>query len=129
MPAAVICGYLAYLVGGFLNNVGLVFAFGGPIEGWLKSISDIFSHLYLGAAFVYCAIRVAPSAPRTVAGITCGVLVLFAGISLWSSFIITKWYALPAIAGMLFGGIGVMIGAFAGEVVPYRGVQPTRRAP
>jgi len=42
-----------------------------------------------------------------------------AGLSLWSSFAIGNFYALPAIGGLLFGGVAVLIGAFAGEIVPY----------
>ena len=119
LPAAVVCGYLAYFIGGFINNLSTTLYFGKPPEGWLKIAVDAMTHMYLGAAFIYSAVRIAPSAPRGVALATLLLLLIFAGISLWSSFVIEKFYALPAIGGFLFGGVAVMVGTLAGEIVPY----------
>jgi hypothetical protein len=127
LPAALVCGYLAYLVGGFINNLSITLYLGSPPEAWLKVTAEVMAHMYMGAAFTYSAVRVAPSAPRYVALAVLVLLLVFAGLSLWSSFAIGKFYALPAISGVLFGGIAVLFGTFAGEIVPYGASGPGRR--
>ena len=124
LPAAMVCGYLAYLIGGFINNLSLTLILGAPPEGWKKIIIDVMAHGYMGAAFMYSAVRIAPSAPKCVAIATFILLLIFAGLSLWSSFAIGKFYALPAIGGVLFGGVAVLLGALAGEIVPYETSKP-----
>lgn len=119
LPAAMVCGYLAYFVGGFINNVSITSYLGAPPEGWLKVTLDVMTHIYLGAAFTYSAARIAPSAPRYVALVASVLLLVFVGLSLWSSFVIGKFYALPSLGGVLFGGAAVVLATFAGEIVPY----------
>ncbi|HEY2919925.1 MAG TPA: hypothetical protein VGK77_13145 [Candidatus Binatia bacterium] len=127
LPAAMVCGYLAYFVGGFINNLSITLYLGAPPEGWLKVTADVMAHMYLGAAFTYSAVRVAPSAPRYVALAALVLLLVFAGLSLWSSFAIEKFYALPAIGGVLFGGTAALLATFAGEIVPYDASRLGRR--
>jgi len=127
LPAAMVCGYVAYFVGGFINNLSITLFLGSPPEGWLKIAADVMAHIYLGAAFTYSAVLVAPSAPRCVALTTFLLLLVFAGLSLWSSFAIGKFYALPAVGGVLFGGVAAMIGALAGEIVTYGTSRPVQR--
>ena len=127
LPVAMVCGYLAYFVGGFINNLSITLFLGSPPEGWLKITADVMAHMYMGAAFTYSAVRVAPSAPRYVALATIVLLLVFAGLSLWSSFAIGKFYALPAIGGVLFGGVAALLGVFAGEIMPYGASRPGRR--
>ena len=119
LPAATVCGYLAYFVGGFINNVSITLYLGAPPEGWLKVTLDVMTHIYLGAAFTYSAVRIAPSAPRYVVLVASVLLLVFVGLSLWSSFVIGKFYALPALGGVLFGGAAAVLATFAGEIVPY----------
>ncbi len=119
LPIALLCGYLAYLVGGFINSLSIILFLGSPLEGRLKAIADVMAHMYMGAAFTYSAVRVAPSAPRYVALATMAVILAFAGLSLWWSFAIGKFYALPAIGGVLFGGAAALLGTIAGEIVPH----------
>lgn len=127
LPAAAVCGYLAYLIGGFVNNLSIALYLGAPLEGWQKIAADSMAHMYLGAAFAYSAVRVAPSGPRYVAIAASVLLLVFAAVSLWSSFAIGKFYALPAIGGLLFGGTAVLLATFAGEIVPYGGIKSGRR--
>lgn len=119
LPAATVCGYLAYFVGGFINNVSITLFLGAPPEGWLKVVLDVMTHIYLGFAFTYSAVRIAPSTPKYVALVTSVLLLIFVGLSLWSSFVIGKFYALPALGGVLFGGAAALLVTFAGEIVPY----------
>lgn len=119
LPAATVCGYLAYFVGGFINNLSITLYLGAPPEGWVKVAADVMAHMYLGGAFTYSAVRVAPSTPKYVALAALALLLVFAGLSLWSSFAIRKFYALPAIGGVLFGGTATVLAVFAGEVVSY----------
>ena len=127
LPAAIVCGYLAYLVGGIINNLSITLYLGSPPEGWLKITAVVMAHMYMGAAFTYSAVRAAPSAPKYVALAALVLLLVFAGMSLWSSFAIGKFYALPAIGGVLFGGVAALFGTFAGEIVPYGASRPGRR--
>ena len=113
------CGYLAYFVGGYINNLSLTLFLGSPPDGWLKVSTDAMAHMYMGAAFTYSAIRIAPSAPKYVALGTLAFLLVFTALSLWSSFKIGKFYALPAVGGLLFGGFAVLYATVAGEVLPY----------
>lgn len=122
LPVAVVCSYLAYFIGGFVNNLSIALYLGAPPEGWLKVAADVMAHMYLGAAFTYSAVRFAPSAPKHVALAAMVLLLAFAALSLWSSFAIGKLYALPAIGGVLFGGVGALFGAFAGDIVTYTGL-------
>ena len=101
------------LRGGFINNVSITLYLGAPPEGWLKVTLDVMTHIYLGAAFTYSAVRIAPSAPKYVALVTSVLLLVFVGLSLWSSFVIGKFYALPALGGVLFGGAAAVLATFA----------------
>ena len=118
-PGALICGYLAYLVGGTINNVTTAMFLGEPLTGWIKGAADAMAHMYMGAAFTYSAIKIAPDAPKHVASGAFAILIAFAALSVWSSFAIAKYYAIPAIAGLLFGGSAVFLAALAGEISPY----------
>ena len=91
LPAGTLCGYLAYFVGGFINNLSITLYLGAPPEGWLKVSADVMAHMYLGAVFTYSAVRVAPSAPKYVALAALVLLLVSAGLSLWSSFAIGKF--------------------------------------
>ncbi len=122
LPAAMAGGYLAFIVGGFINNLSITMYLEALPEGWLKISADVMAHMYLGAAFTYSAVRAAPSAPRYVSLAALAVLVIFAGLSLWSSFVIGKFYAVPALGGLLFGGAAALLATFAGEIVPYHSV-------
>ncbi len=126
LPLAVLLGYLAYLIGGTINNLTTVLYFGTPLDGWQRTITDVMAHMYMGAAMVYSAVRIAPSAPRSVAIVTTVVLVALAGVSIWSSIVIAKFYAIPAIGGALVGGFAVLYETLAGQILPY-GSQPTQR--
>jgi len=88
LPAALACGFLAYFIGGFINNLSLTYFFGGPLSGFPKIAADVMAHTYLGGAFTYSAVRIAPSAPRRVAVFAMVLMVVFAGPSLWLSFAI-----------------------------------------
>jgi hypothetical protein len=120
LPAAAICGYLAYFVGGFVNNLTIVLFLGAQLEGWLKVSADFMAHMYLGAAFTYSAVRIAPSLPKHVAFVALTLVLGAAGISLWSSFHIGKFYAVPAIFGLTLGGAAVLFGTLRGEIAPYK---------
>ena len=127
LPVATVCGYLAYFVGGFINNLSITLYIGAPPGGWLKVTADVMAHIYLGAAFTYSAVRVAPSTPRYVALAAIVLTLVFVGLSLWSSFAIGKFYALPSIGGVLFGGAAVLLATFAGKIVPYDASRLGRR--
>jgi hypothetical protein len=126
LPGAILCSYLAYLVGGFINNLSLTLHFGSLPNGWLKVVTNAMAHSYMGAVFIYSAVRIAPSAPRYVAIGTSVLLVVFAGLSIWSSFVIAKFYALPAICGLLFGGFAALYATLMGEVFPYGARKPKK---
>jgi hypothetical protein len=127
-PGALICSYLAYLVGGTINNVTTAMFLGEPLTGWIKVVVDAMAHMYMGAAFTYSAIKIAPGAPKHVASGAFAILIVFAALSVWSSLAIGKYDAIPAIAGLLFGGSVVFIAALAREISPYgeTATQPTR---
>ena len=109
-PVALLFGYLAYLVGGFINNLTIALFF-GPVEGWVEMVSNFMNHMYLGLAFVLSAVWVAPSGRRYVAFAAFMLIAVFMGGSLYSSFEIGKFYALPSIAGALFGSFaGLFVG-------------------
>lgn len=126
LPAAILCGYLAYLIGGTINNATTAWFYGAPLEGWDKTIAEAMAHAYMGAAVVYSAVRIAPAAPRGVAIGATALLVAVAAASVWSSLMIQKFYALPAIGGLLVGGFSVLQAAFAGQVLPYTPKSTTR---
>ncbi len=119
LPGATVCGYLAYFIGGFINNLSITLSFGAPLDGWVKVAADVMAHVYLGGAFTYSAVRIAPSIPKYVALAALVLLLVFASLSLWCSFATGKFYALLAIGGVLFGGVAAVLAAFAGEIVPY----------
>lgn len=119
LPVATVCGYLAYFVGGFINNLTTSWYLGVPLEGWPKIATDFMAHAYFCAAFTYSAVRIAPAASRYVALAALLLLLVFSGFSLWSYFAIGKFNNLPGIIGILFGGTCVLFSTFAGEIVPY----------
>jgi len=119
LPVSVLCGYLAYLLGGTLNNLSIVIFLGRPPRGWIRSAADGMAHMYMGAAFTYVAVKIAPGYPKFVAAGTLGFVLMLAGASIFSSLVIAKYYALPAIIGLVFGGVAVLAATLAGEVGPY----------
>jgi len=119
LPAAAVCGYAAYYLGGLLNNLSIVLYTGAPLEGWLKLASDFMAHMYLGAAFSYSAVRIAPSGPRYVAVAAFALLLAIAAFNIWYSFAIGTFYWLVATSGVLFGSVAVLVRTFAGEIMPY----------
>jgi len=119
LPVSIVCGYLAYLVGGTINNLSTTLFLGTPLTGWIKVVLDGMAHMYMGAAAIYVAVKIAPSYSKFVAAIIFILLLIFAGASIWSSFAIRKYYAIPAIIGLLFGGVAALIGTFFGEIAPY----------
>ena len=130
-PVAPICGYLAYLVGGAINNVTTSLFLGEPLAGWIKVLVDAMAHMYMGAAFSYSAIKIAPGAPKHVASGAFAILIALAALSVWSSFEMGKYYAIQAIIGLLFGGSAVFLAALAGQISPLRKTarQPTGSRP
>jgi hypothetical protein len=127
-PGALICSYLAYLAGGTINNVTVAMFLGEPLTGWIKVVLDAMTHMYIGAAFTYSAIKIAPRAPIHVACGAFAILIVFAVLSVWSSFAVGNYDAIQAIIGLLFGGSAVFRAALAGQISPYGGTanQPTR---
>lgn len=116
LPGAVICGYLAYLVGGILNNLTATWFTGEPLTGWKAIAADLIAHAYMGAAFLYSAVKIAPGDPKHVARGGFTILAALAGLSVWSSIALGKYYAIPAVGGLLFGGCAVLLGTVTGEV-------------
>ena len=116
LPVSVICGYLAYLVGGTLNNLSITLFIGSPATGWMRVGTDVLAHIYMGAASAYVAVKVAPEHPKLIALGIFALQLIFASASIWSSFVIGKYYAIPAILGLVFGGIAVLIATLAGEI-------------
>jgi hypothetical protein len=47
------------------------------------------------------------------------LLVLFANLSIWYSFAIGQYFALPTTGGVLFSGFATPLGTFAGSIVRY----------
>ena len=110
LPVALICAYIAWFVGGFINNLTIALFF-GPVEGWMEMVSNFMNHIYLGLASVLSAVWVAPSGHRYVAFAAFMLIAVFMGGSLYSSFEIGKFYALPSIAGALLGSFaGLFVG-------------------
>ena len=119
LPAAAVCGYAAYYLGGLLNNLSIVLYTGEPLEGWLKIASDFMANMFLGLAFSYSAVRIAPSGPRYVAAAAFALFLYMAVFNIWYVFDTGKFYLLSGTAGALFGSVAVLVGTIAGEVVPY----------
>ncbi|MGV8073757.1 MAG: hypothetical protein AB2L11_04255 [Syntrophobacteraceae bacterium] len=126
-PAAFAGAYPAYFVGGFINNLLIALFLGVPPEGLPRIASEVMANMYLGAAFIYSAVRIAPSAPRVVAVAGVVLLMLFSGLSVWLSYGISEFYGIPANGGILFGGVAALFGTFAGKIAPYGGGRPKRR--
>ncbi len=118
LPGAV-CGYLAYLVGGFINNLSITLYRGAPLDGLMKVAADVMTHMYLGGAFTCSAVRVAASTLKYAALAAFVLILIFADLAFWSSFAIGKWHALPTIGGVLFSGAVTIFVAFASEIVPH----------
>ena len=95
--------------GGGINNLTTALFF-GPVEGWVEMVTNFMNHMYSGLAFVPSAVWVAPSGHRYVAFAAFMLIAVFMGGSLYSSFEIGKFYALPSIAGALFGSFAGLFG-------------------
>jgi len=89
---------------------------GSPPAGWIKVASDVMAHMYMGAACTYAGVKIAPAHPKLVAVGIFAIQLIFAGASIWSSFVI---YAIPTVLGLLFGGVVLLIATIAGEIRPY----------
>jgi hypothetical protein len=53
LPAATVGGYLAFSVGGLINDLSITSYLEAPPEGWLKITADVMAHMYLGAGLTY----------------------------------------------------------------------------
>lgn len=119
LPGALICSYLAYLVGGTINNVTTAMFLGEQLTGWKMVVVDAMTHMYMGAAFTYSAIKIAPCAPKHVASGAFAILIVLVALSAWSSCAVGNFGAIHAIIGLLFGGSAVFLAALAGQISPY----------
>jgi len=119
VSASLFAGYVAYLVGGFVNRLSIT-VFLGPPEGWVQIAAIFMEQLYMGAAIPYAAGRIAPNNKVwAVLGFSMLVMV-FAGVSLgiWlthaSSNTLTDQIA--SIAGIIGGAAGVGAAVYRDEL-------------
>lgn len=109
LPAAVTGGYLAYLIGGFVNRVGFMWAYGRPATGWQATVLDVMGHLYMGSAAIYVGARVAPSHQKLAAGSIAGLSLLIAGAAALATVLEGRYVDLLAIGGFVAGSLLVAI--------------------
>ncbi len=120
-PVSVICGYVAYAIGGAVNNFSVDLLTGHPPEGLMKIIMDAAAYLYLGAVTTFVAVKIAPSRPSYVAAGIFVFLLIFAGVTVVPSVAVDTFYAVSTIIGLFLGCVGIQVGIFIGEIAPFRG--------
>jgi hypothetical protein len=126
LPAAAIGGWLAYMFGGTINNI-TTFLNVGEINGFVKFGTDFINEMFLGLGFVFCGVKVAPSAPKIV-GITLAISVIFipifaivaSDIPLLSTFEAVQQgrISIAGSLGTIFGAVGAAYGTLTGEIQP-----------
>ncbi len=131
LPAAAIGGWLAYMVGGTINNI-TTFLSVGEISGFVKFGTDFINEMFLGLGFVFCGVKVAPSAPKVV-GITLAFSVIcfpiFAIVSsdipLLSIFESVQQgrFSIAGSLGTIFGAVGAAYGTVTGEIQPLPSIE------
>lgn len=126
-PAAILLGYLAYLLGGTINNLATVLTIGSR-EGWVRIATDFMAHSYLGAGIVFAAVKIAPSKPRIVGSSSFAALVALCATSGYLAVNQSNWTALLAAAGVLFGAFVVLLGVLSDEIRPFEAKSGTPRA-
>ena len=117
LPIAVIAGWLAYFVGGFINRLGFISFYGQPPTGWHEVILDFMGHMYMGAAATYAAAYLAPDHNKYVALSMAGLCLLLAGGAIFAAFLASDYKALLASLGFAFGSIAVAVDALRGKSV------------
>ncbi len=117
-PAALIAGYLAYSIGGFVNRLSITLIMGPP-TGWVQLAAIFMEQMYMGAAIPYVAGRVAPNKTAYTALGFSGFVMVFAGVSLgiWLTNDTSNTLAeqVASIAGLLWGAGAVGIATYHGE--------------
>ncbi|MFM8754577.1 MAG: hypothetical protein ACKODL_07785 [Phenylobacterium sp.] len=134
LPAAAVGGWLAYMVGGAINNTS-TYLYVGEIKGFVKFGLDFINNMFLGIGFVFCGVKIAPRAPKFV-GITLAIIVIgfpisaifTSGIPISSIIeaIQQGRLSIVGVLGTIFGACATAYGAVRGEVqpLPSRGRQP-----
>ena len=115
-PVSIICGYLAYTIGGTVNNFLINLFTGYPPTGLVKTGMDILAYMYLGATTTFAAVKIAPSQSTFVAAGIFVFLLIFAGAAVLPFFTIDKYYAISVIIGLFIGCVAVQVGIFIGEI-------------
>jgi hypothetical protein len=126
LPAAVIGGWLAYMVGGTINNI-TTFLNVGEINGLVKFGTIFINEMFLGLGFVFCGVKVAPSAPKVI-GITLAIAATCVPIFAIVASDIPLLPVIEAIQqgrlsiagslGLTFGAGAAAYGAVTGEIQP-----------
>lgn len=118
LPAGIIAGYFAYLVGGFINNVSFAMFHGFLNDSIKHLLLEPVAHMYLGATTVYAAVKVAPLHPRAIAALTSALIVLISGVSAYSAVLLNKYVVFPSLGGLIIGASASLIATWRGDIEP-----------
>ena len=119
LPGALLGAWLAYMVGGFVNALTTVWATGHPLTGITKLSVDFMNNMYLGAAFVFLTIKIAPSHPRAVATVAAGMVLSLAVVSLALGLIGHRLQFIPGVIGACVGAGAAFLSGIRGEIQPH----------
>lgn len=118
-PTALIAGYLAYLVGGFINRLSITL-FMGPPEGWIQLAAIYMEQLYMGAVIPYVAGYIAPSHKVDAALGFSALVMVIAGISLgiWLTHDSANTLAdqVASISGLIGGSASISFAAYRNRI-------------
>lgn len=91
LPAAIVGGVVAGMLSNVINQLSLSWAGFNP-EWWVSQIyTDAVANATLGAACIYAGARTAPSHKTTVALALSGLLLVFAGMTLFPTLMDRNW--------------------------------------
>lgn len=116
LPCAAASGYLAYFVGGFVNNLSILLYSGRPPSGWVAIFVDTAAHMYMGAASTYIGMRIAPRHRKAVAASITGLWLLLAGASILATILGGMYAAITPTIGVVVGSVGLTISVFRNEL-------------
>ena len=118
LPGAIVGGWLAYIVGGTINNVTTIWALGEPLNGLAKFGLNFTNNMYLGLGIVFFAVKIAPSGPKIVGSVAATTVIVFGLMSLALTISTLKYGPVAGILGAIFGASAAMYAALMGEIHP-----------
>lgn len=106
LPVAIIAGFIGYNIIWFMHELSNRWVFTDS-SYLFELFIRLFSYLYMGLVTVYVACFIAPTQNRAVAVVTCGLVLIFSGATIFYAIMVPEYLGILDAIAMDLGAIGM----------------------